>query len=371
MSTSTDLVVRAARTHHLSLPLPRHYVSGIHDYRATENVLLELDVGDAVGVGYAFAFLPGHARAIREIVCDLAETLVGREVDDVRAIWTELWRRLDFVGQTGLATIALGAVDMALWDLLGKRAGLPLHSLLGSVGDTLPVYASGGWFTCDKDELVEEAREFAAAGYAGYKIKIGHADPRIDLDRVEHLLARVEGEIDVMVDVNQAWSREQAIAAGRELQALGVTWIEEPVASRDIESSRRVREGLEIPVAAGESVFTRDGFARLIEGEGADVLMPNVARCGGPSQFMVVAALADANHLPISSHTYTEVSAQLMAASPNAGLVEYIPGWWDALFDEAPRVRDGAIALPDAPGLGITFSERAIAECSVDSAVPA
>jgi mandelate racemase len=367
MSTSTDLVVRSVRTHHLSLPLPRHYVSGIHDYRSTENVLLEIDVGDAVGVGYAFAFLPQHACGIRALLTDLAETLVGRSVDDVRAVWGELWTRIDFVGQTGLSVIALAAVDMALWDLLGKRAGLPLYRLLGAAHESLPVYASGGWFTYDKAELVEEAHAFAAAGYAGYKIKIGHRDPSVDLDRVEHLTAAVGGEIDVMVDVNQAWSVEVAIPVGRQLQQLGVSWIEEPVASRDIEGTGRVRAALDVPVAAGESVFTRDGFGRLIDGRGADVLMPNVARCGGPSQFMQVATLADSHHLPISSHTYTEVSSHLMAACPNAGMVEYIPGWWDELFDQAPRVRDGAIAPNDAPGLGITFADRAIEEYSVDS----
>ncbi len=369
MSTSTELVVREARTHHVSLPLPRHYVSGIHDYRTTEDVLLEIDVGDAVGVGYAFAFLPQHARGIREVLRDFTEALAGRAVDDVRAVWGELWGRLDFIGQTGLGLIALATVDMALWDLLGKRAGLPLYRLFGAVTDRLPVYASGGWFTYEKDELVEEAREFAAAGYSGYKIKIGHPDPRVDIDRVGHLLGAVEGEIDVMVDVNQAWSCEQAIAVGRELGEMGVTWVEEPVASRDIEGSARVREALAVPLAAGESVFARDGFARLIEGRGADVLMPNVARCGGLTQFLQVATLAEAHHLPVSSHTYTEVSAQLMAACPNAAAVEYIPGWWDQLFDEAPRVRDGAIALPDAPGLGITFSESAIRDHSVDSVV--
>lgn len=371
MSTSTELVVRAARTHHLSLPMPRHYVSGMHDYRSTEDVLLELDVGDLVGVGYAFAFLPGHARAIREVLRDLAEPLVGRAVDDVRAIWGELWRRLDFIGRTGLGAIALGAVDMALWDLLGKRAGLPLYRLLGAAADRLPVYASGGWFTYEKEELVEEARRFAAAGFRGYKIKVGHPDPRVDLDRVGHLLDAVRGEIDVMVDANQSWTPERAIAVGRELREMGVAWLEEPLAADDVEGSARVREALGVPVAAGESVFTRDGFARLIEGRGADVVMPNVARCGGPSQFLAVATLAAAHHLPISSHTYTEVSAHLMAACPNAGMVEYIPGWWDQLFDAAPRVRDGAIALSDAPGLGIAFAERAVREFSVDAVAAA
>lgn len=359
--------LRGFQTHHLSIPLSRRYLSGIHDYRSTQNVVLELDAGDAVGVGYVFAFLPHHARGIRAIVTDLAETLLGRELDNVRAIWSELWRRINFVGQSGISVMALAAIDMALWDLLGKCANMPMYRMLGAVRESLPVYASGGWMTYSKPELAEEGRAFAEAGFAGYKIKIGHADPRTDLERIEHLASAVGGEIDVMVDVNQSWRVDQAIAIGRELEALGVAWFEEPVAADDLEGNARVCDALDITVASGESAFARDGFKRLIEGRAADVVMPNVARCGGPSQFMQVATLADARHLPVSSHTYTEVSAHLMAACPNAGLVEYIPGWWDDLFEEAPTVRNGAIALPDRPGLGLTFAERALHDFSVDA----
>jgi L-alanine-DL-glutamate epimerase-like enolase superfamily enzyme len=360
------MVVQGFRTHHLSIPLPRRYVSGIHDYETTENVLLELDVGDATGIGYAFAFLPRQAEAIRAMVVDLAETLVGRSVDDVRAVWGELWRRINFVGQSGVSTMALATVDMALWDLLAQRAGMPLYRMLGAVTDSLPVYASGGWHTYSPDELVEEAQALAEQGFADYKIKIGHADPRVDIERVEYLLDEMGNDLRLMVDANQAWTVEQATSTGRVLGELGVVWLEEPVAVQNVEGSARVAAELDVPLAAGETVFTRHGFRQMIEQRAADVLMPNVARCGGPSQFIQVATLADSYRLPISSHTYTEVSAHLMAACPNAGMVEYIPGWWDGLFEQPPRIRNGRIELPDRPGLGFAFSERALREHSVD-----
>jgi len=360
------MVVQGFRTHHLSIPLPRRYVSGIHDYEATENVLLELDVGDATGIGYAFAFIPRQADAIRTMVVDLAETLVGRSVDDVRAVWQELWQRINFVGQSGVSVMALATIDMALWDLLAQRAGMPLYRVLGAVRDSLPVYASGGWFTYSREELVEEAQLLAERGFSDYKIKIGHPDTQVDLDRVEHLVGALGDDIRVMVDANQSLTVEQAISTGRALGALGVAWYEEPVAVQNLEGSARVAAELDVPLAAGETVFTRHGFRQMIELRAADVLMPNVARCGGPSQFMQVATLADSHRLPISSHTYTEVSAHLMAACPNAGMVEYIPGWWDELFEQPPEIRDGQIHLPDRPGFGFTFSERALQEYSVD-----
>jgi mandelate racemase len=362
------MVVQGFRTHRLSLPLPRRYISGIHDYGTTENVLLELDVGDAVGIGHAFAFLPRQADAIRTMVIDLAETLVGQPVDAVRAVWADLWARINFVGQSGVAVMALGTLDTALWDLLAQRAGMPLHRMLGAVRSALPVYASGGWFTYSKEELAEEAQALAEQGFAGYKIKIGHPDWRIDVDRVEYVMNAVGGSIPLMVDANQAWSVDRAISVGRILASLGVSWYEEPVAVQDVDGSARVTAAVDVPLATGETVFTRHGFQPLIEKRAADVLMPNVVRCGGPSQFMHVAGLAHTHRIPVSSHTYTEVSAHLMAACPNASMVEYIPGWWDGLFDDPPPIRAGVIQLPDRPGLGFTFAERALRDHSVDAA---
>ena len=360
------LVIQGFRTHRLSIPMPRRYVSGIHDYSATENVLVELDAGEATGSGHAFAFLPRQADAIMALVVDFAETLVGRPVDHVRGIWSELWRRINFVGQSGIAVMALGAVDTALWDLLAQRGGMPLHRLLGAAHADLPVYASGGWFTYAKEELVEEAHALAERGYRDYKIKVGHPDPRIDIERVEHLRAALGDQVRVMVDANQSWTVEQAIAAGRAFAELGVSWYEEPVAAHDVEGSARVAAAVDVPLASGETIFTRNGFRPLIESQAADVVMANVVRCGGPSQFMQVAMLADSHRLPVSSHTYTEVSAHLMAACPNAGMVEHIPGWWDELFADPPAIRDGRILLPDRPGLGFGFSERALHDLAVD-----
>lgn len=360
------MVVQGFRIHRLSIPLPRRYISGIHDYGTTENVLIELDTGDAVGIGWAFAFLPRHVDAIQTFLTDLAETLVGTSVDNVRATWAKLWARINFVGQSGAPVMALAAIDTALWDLLARQAGVPLYRLLGAVRDRVPVYGSSGWFTYAKEELLDEALALREAGFTHYKIKIGHPDPAVDMERVEHVIAGVGDSVALMVDANQVWTVDEAIAHGRELESLGVTWYEEPVAVQDVEGSARVAAALDVPLATGETVFTRGGFVPLIEQRAADVLMPNVVRCGGPSQWMNVATLAESRHIPVSSHTYAEISAHLMAAAPNAGMVEYIPGWWDTLFDDAPAIHDGQIHLTDRPGLGFTISEKAIRDFSLE-----
>ena len=360
------MVLQSFRTHQVSVPLGRRMTNGSFEFEAVEHVLLELDVGDATGIGYAFAFERRQAEAIRVMVVDLAETLVGRSVEAVRAVWGGLWQRLGYIGHAGPPVMALSVVDTALWDLLAQRAGLPLFRLLGASRSSLPVYATGGWLGYSREELVEEALALRERGFAHYKMKVGHSDWRIDVDRVGHLIEAVGDGMSVMVDANQGWSVPQAIAAGRALQALGVTWFEEPVDVEDVEGSARVAAEIDIPVAAGESLFTRHDFMRLIGRRAADVAMPDLMRSGGPGEFMHIATLADWNDMPVSSHAFTEVSAHLMAACPNAGLVELIPGWADDLFDTPPEIRDGRVHLPERPGLGFKFADKALHEHAVD-----
>jgi L-alanine-DL-glutamate epimerase-like enolase superfamily enzyme len=340
-------------------------VNGTFEFEALEHVLLELDVGEATGIGYGFAFERRQAEAIRTMVVDLAETLVGRPVDQIRAIWKRLWTRITYVGQAGPPVMALSAIDTALWDLLGQAAGLPLHRLLGTAHDSLPVYVTGGWLGVSKAELVEEALVVQERGIHRFKLKVGHADWRIDLDRVAHLRERMP-ELELMVDANQAWSVPQAIAAGRALAELGVTWLEEPVAVDDLEGSARVAAALELPVASGESLFTSRECKRLIDAGAADILMPDLMRSGGPTEFMRIATLAEGRRVPISSHLFPEISSHLMAASPNASVVELVPEWSEGIFDTPPRIDGGRIHPPDRPGLGFGFSQRSIHDFSIE-----
>jgi mandelate racemase len=361
------MVVRGFRTHQLAVPLRERMVNGTFEFEALEHVLFELDAGEATGIGYAMAFERRQAEAIRSLVVDLAETLVGRSVASLRAVWRQLWTRITYVGHAGPPVMALSAVDTALWDLLAQSAGLPLFRLLGAARSSLPVYVTGGWLGAGKGQLVEEAQAVAERGIERFKLKVGSADWRVDVDRVAHLREAVP-ELQLMVDANQGWSVRSAIAAGRALGELGVTWLEEPVPIDDLAGSARVAAALEIPVASGESLFTSREFARLIEARAADVLMPDLMRSGGPAEFLRIATLAEARALPVSSHLFPEISAHMMAACSNATLVELVPEWSEGIFDQPPRIEDGRIHLSGRPGLGFGFSERAIRDYSRDGA---
>jgi mandelate racemase len=199
-------------------------------------------------------------------------------------------------------------------------------------------------------------------------MKVGSKDWRGDIDRVTYVVESVKG-IEVMVDANQAWDADTAIEAGQALQEVGVYWLEEPVDVNDVDGCARVAASLGLRIASGESIFTRHGFKPLIERRAVDVLMPDVMRCGGPTEFMQIAAMADARVLPVSSHLFTEISAHLIAASPAGTLVEYIPGWFDDLFEGVPTIKDGSMTLSETPGLGFAFSHKAIHNHSVDEVV--
>ncbi|MFG1425682.1 mandelate racemase/muconate lactonizing enzyme family protein [Roseixanthobacter glucoisosaccharinicivorans] len=347
-------------THHVSIPFERPLQTGNHVYRDLENVLIEIHAGGLVGIGYAFNFAFRQAAAIRLIVEDLAQPLVGKTIADRHAHTLAMWRQLNFIGQTGPSAMAMSVVDTALWDLFAQSLATPLHRLLGSVRSEIELYPTGGFLADPIEAVIEEVERHRAAGFRRCKIKVGRPDWQIDVARVGKLRAAVGDDFGIMIDANQAWSVADAIAAGRRFQDLGVCWYEEPVSVYDVAGTARVADALDMPVAAGESVFTRYGHLELLDGKACDVLMPNLMRCGGPTEFMEVGALAAARHVPVSAHTFTEISAHLVAAMPNATFCEYLPGWWEKLFNEEQNIVDGMFHLPDRPGLGLSFSREII-----------
>lgn len=364
-------MIDSIRTFHVALPLRQELRTAIHRIDRIDNVLVEVASGELTGIGYAFAFNRHQASAVRAAIHGLAEVVQARPELGVVDQWHAMWQHLNFTGQAGVGVLAMNAIDTALWDLHAQKAGMPLFRLLGGSRTSLPLYATGGWISYPVKELVDEGQQLKERGFTNYKIKIGFDDWRQDVRRLEELQSAVGPELAIQVDANQAWSVHDATAAGRAFQDCGVYWYEEPTSADDVLGSAEIARALDVPIATGETVYGVSGFRRLIEARAADVYMPDLMRCGGVTGFMAVAAFADAHHVPVSSHTFTEVSAHLMAAVPNGTLVEYIPGWWDELFENAPEVRDGRMHLTEAPGLGFRFSEEVKSKHGVDDGVTA
>ncbi len=344
------------RTMRLELPLSRPIKTAIHDYRSVGVLLIVVDGGDGLaGESYLFAFDLQRLKVFEEMVLSFRSTLIGADPELSEALWRKLWRDINFFGHKGVAVFALSGIDMAVWDLRGKILERPIHRLLGGCRSAVSTYASGGlWLNASIDELIAEARSFVAEGFRAVKMRLGHPRMEEDIERVRAVRAAIGPDIALMADANQGFTVDHAIRLGRHLEEFNLAWFEEPVPAYDLEGSARVAAALDTPIASGETEYSRYGFREMLRLKAADVLMPDLARVGGVSDFVKVGHMADAQDVPVSSHIFTEQSLTLMAALGNATYLEHMP-WFGALFREKLEMREGAITVPERPGFGFTF----------------
>jgi D-arabinonate dehydratase len=261
--------------------------------------------------------------------------------------------------RVGIAGYAVAALDIALWDIAGKAARLPLARLWGAVTDRVDAYGSGGWGTYTVDDLIGEATRYAGMGCRYYKMKIHHADPRENVKRVEAVKKALGDGVRMMVDVNQKLDVLGAIRQAQLLEDLDLVWYEEPVLADDLAGCAEVARSIRIPVATGENNYTRFEFRDAIERRAATYLMPDVCRANGFSEMLRIGALAAAHQVAVSPHVVHELSLHLAAAMPNAFLVEFIDWTPGDLFVGMPRCEGGAFRIAERPGHGIALAPDA------------
>ncbi|MFE7035300.1 mandelate racemase/muconate lactonizing enzyme family protein [Streptomyces sp. NPDC057621] len=310
------------------------------------------------GIGFSYskrAGGPGQFAHAREI----AASLIGEDPNDIGRIWTKLVWAGASVGRSGLATQAVAAVDIALWDLKARRAGLPLAKLLGAHRDSVRCYNTSGGFLHDPTEQVlENATTSLADGIGGIKIKVGHPEPGFDLDRLAAVREHIGDQVPLMVDANQQWDRPTAQRMGRAMEQFNLAWIEEPLDAYDAQGHAALAASLDTPVASGEMLASVAEHMELIRHHAVDIVQPDAPRIGGITQFLKLAALADHHHLQLAPHFAMEIHLHLAAAYPSEPWVEHFD-WLDPLFNERLETRDGRMHIPSRPGLGITLSDRA------------
>jgi L-alanine-DL-glutamate epimerase-like enolase superfamily enzyme len=340
-----------------SVPMARPMRTAVHCATHTHNALVEIEADGLIGQGAALTLHRGQADAVVALIADLAGTLVGRDACAIQQHWQDMRRRLSLVGTAGIGALALSAIDTALWDLLGKHTGMPLFRLLGAERRSLPVYVQGGWLSMSQDEVVAEANAFYDLGFRFYKMRAGLPDWRQDVQRVTHARNGIGERMQLLVDVNQGWALPDAERAAHALDDLGLYWLEEPVEATDLRGTAAIAQAIATPLAAGESLPGARAFAELAALGAADVAMPDLGHCGGVTGLTQVGAALEAAGMPMSPHLYIEVSAHVLCACPNALILEYMPGWWEGLFEEDLEFDDGALAPPDRPGIGFTLRE--------------
>ena len=310
------------------------------------------------GLGFSYSKRAGgpaqyaHAK-------EVAEGIIGEDPNDIGKLYTKLLWAGASVGRSGVATQALAAIDIALYDLKAKRAGLPLAKLLGSYRDSVQTYnTSGGFLNATLDEVKARATQSIEEGIGGIKIKVGLPDTTEDLRRVAGIREHIGWDVPLMVDANQQWDRATALRMGRQLEEFNLIWIEEPLDAYDFEGHAHLAQVLDTPIATGEMLASVAEHKGLIAAGGCDIIQPDAPRVGGITQFLRLAALADERGLGLAPHFAMEIHLHLAAAYPREPWVEHFD-WLDPLFNERLETKDGRMIVPDRPGLGVSLSDQA------------
>ncbi|MBE3001961.1 mandelate racemase/muconate lactonizing enzyme family protein [Nocardiopsis sp. HNM0947] len=327
----------------------------------TEVVFLFAEISteqDQHGLGFSYSKRAGGPAQYAH-AAEVAEGLIGEDPNDIGRLITKLQWAGASVGRSGLATQALAAFDVALYDLKAKRAGLPLAKLLGAHRDSVRTYnTSGGFLNASLDEVKERATRSLDEGIGAVKIKVGLPDNAEDLRRVRGVREHIGDDVPLMVDANQQWDRTTALRMGRRLEEFDLTWIEEPLDAYDVEGHARLTRTLDTPIATGEMLASVAEHERLIDGAACDIIQPDAPRVGGITQFLRLMTLADQRGLDLAPHFAMEIHLHLAACYPRETWVEHFD-WLDPLFNERLETKDGRMLVPDRPGLGVTMSEQA------------
>ncbi len=310
------------------------------------------------GIGFSYSKRAGGPAQFAH-ANEIAPVLIGEDPSDIAKIWTKLVWAGASVGRIGVATQAIAAIDIALWDLKAKRAGLPMAKLLGAHRDSVQTYnTSGGFLHTPIDEVIENADRSLEQGIGAIKLKVGQPDWKLDIARVTAVREHLGDNVPLMVDANQQWDRPTAQRMGRIFEDFNLVWIEEPLDAYDAEGHAQLARSLDTSIATGEMLASVGEHIRLLEAGSVDIIQPDAPRIGGFTQFLKLAALAEHNNLQLAPHFAMEIHLHLAAAYPLEAWVEHFD-WLDPLFNEHLEIRDGRMHLSDRPGLGFTLSDQA------------
>ena len=326
-------------------------------------VLLRLRTDSGIeGIGLTF-YGAKITRALHAAVEDLAALTVGENPLRIEEVVGKLRKAADSCGPAGMFTLALSAIDIALWDIKGKALDQPLWKLLGGHRERVPTYASGSLRRGLTDKQAEQAaRILVQKGFREMKTQMGlpgNPTPAEEVRRVRVVRDAIGPDIKLMCDINQRWRPEQAIDIGSRAEDVGLFWLEDVTTADDYQGLARVTAALKTPVAGGEYLWGIQPFRQMMLNHSVDIVMIDLVRVGGVSQFMKVAGMAEAFNLPVVSHVMPEMLMHMVAACPNGLTVEYMP-WMVALYTEPPKIEKGQLVMPNKPGLGLKFDEKAI-----------
>ncbi|SEO88195.1 mandelate racemase/muconate lactonizing enzyme family protein [Amycolatopsis saalfeldensis] len=345
----------------VDLKVEQTRTDAVQAFLKQETLFVELTTADgATGLGYSYTIGTGGTAVLALLRDHLLPRLVGQDSRLVEGIWRDLFASTRATTVGAITSLALAAVDTALWDLKCRRAGEPLWRVAGGSGPRVPLYdTEGGWLHLSTDELVAGAAKSAAAGWGGVKVKVGKPTAREDLERLTAVREAVGPRFDLMVDANQSMTAAEAIRRAKAFEPVDLFWLEEPLPADDVSGHARLAAATSIPIAVGESMYSLAQFRDYLHRGAASIVQVDVARVGGITPWLKVAHLAEAYHVEVCPHFLMELHVSLTAAIPNGRYVEHIPQL-RAITTAEMTIEDGHAVAPETPGLGIAWDHDAM-----------
>ena len=345
-------------------PRRKAITNGKHTYTDVEFALVLIETDDGVtGIG-----LGSGGEIWRATVDKLARDLIGEDPINVERLWDKMWVP-KLIGRRGLTTRAISSIDIGLWDIRAKVAGLPLYKLLGGYRDSVPTYVAGGYYEEGKGlrELAQEMEENLRMGATAIKMKVGAVPVVEDAERVRVVRETVGDKVKVLVDANCAYRWYEAVQLARRIEKYDVYWFEEPVAADDYDGHRKLAQATTIPIATGENEYTRYGFRDLIKHDAAAIFNADAKILGGVTEFMKVAALCQAHDLDIAPHGSQDIHVHLVAAISNGLILEFyrdsVDPMWGRIYEQTLSLNaDGTVSPPMVPGIGVSPNYKALEE---------
>jgi L-alanine-DL-glutamate epimerase-like enolase superfamily enzyme len=358
VTSSPDMTIKDVRVTLLQMPWgDPDWIKG--HALGPDRRLLVVDIetaGGITGMGYLFHFRDGLHTIARFFEESITPRVIGKDATAIEAIWKELWTATTTYGRGGIAAMAMSALDIALWDAVGKRANLPLHRLWGSYRTKIPIYGSGCFRGAGGDGMIEKAKAYVAQGYKAIKMQVAHVHSlHDDHKNVRRMREALGPDIDIMIDVNMGWDAATSITMGRKFEEYDIYWLEEPVPADDFAGYQRIAAALDMRIVGGETHFTRYDLRPFFINPCLPILQPDPMR-GGMTDLRKIATLADTWGVQIAPHLFPELNVHLLASIPNGIWAEQM-GLLDDLWVHPPDIADGFITAPERPGHGLAFKD--------------
>jgi mandelate racemase len=353
------LTVRRIRATGVEVPMKLPLGTSAGTIRSAPLLLIDLETEEGVtGRSYLFCYLSTVAPAIAAVLGEVERNAKGERIAP-GDLWGKLARRFKLIGVQGIVRMAMAGFDVACWDALALAAGKPLVALLGGVPRSIPAYNSNGLGLMAPEAAADEAEKLLAKGFCAVKLRLGYPTLEADLAAVRAVRRRLPEAIALMVDFNQALSLEEALKRGRAMDGEGLAWIEEPIRHDDYRGCAELARELATPVQIGENFSLPEQMAEALAADACDCVMPDLERIGGVTGWQRAASLAAERSIPMSSHLFPEASAHLLAVTPTCHFLEYVD-WAEAILAEPLQIVRGEAMIPDRPGTGVTWDEKAV-----------